>query len=131
MEATVTTRPRLLVIDDDRLMRKLLGRLLTGKGYDAVVAEDGAQAQELFAQESFDLVLTDVNMPKVDGLAVLKQIRERDPDMPVIMFTGSPSAASAMGALRLEATAYLIKPIDPAKLIAEVEKALKQRGTSG
>jgi EAL domain-containing protein (putative c-di-GMP-specific phosphodiesterase class I) len=122
---TSRARPRLLVIDDDQLMRKLLSRVLTGKGYDAVVAQDGAHARELFSRESFDLVLTDVHMPKVDGIAVLRQIRERDPDLPVILFTASPSAETAIGALQLRATAYLTKPIDPARLIEEVEKALK------
>jgi EAL domain-containing protein (putative c-di-GMP-specific phosphodiesterase class I) len=119
------TRPRLLVIDDDQLMRKLLSRVLNGKGYETIVAQDGAHARELFNQHTFDLVLTDVHMPKVDGIAVLKQIRERDPDLPVILFTASPSAETAIGALQLRATAYLTKPIDPARLTEEVEKALK------
>jgi EAL domain-containing protein (putative c-di-GMP-specific phosphodiesterase class I) len=119
------TRPRLLVIDDDQLMRKLLSRVLNGKGYETIVAQDGAHARELFSRDSFDLVLTDVHMPKVDGIAVLKQIREHDPDLPVILFTASPSAETAIGALQLRATAYLTKPIDPARLLEEVEKALK------
>jgi len=119
------TRPRLLVIDDDQLMRKLLSRVLNGKGYETIVAQDGAHARELFSRDTFDLVLTDVHMPKVDGIAVLKQIRERDPDLPVILFTASPSAETAIGALQLRATAYLTKPIDPQRLIEEVEKALK------
>src|SRR5262245_50033301 len=95
---TAQRRPRakLLVIDDDQLMRKLLSRVLTGKGYEATVAQDGAHARELFARDAFDLVLTDVHMPKVDGIAVLKQIREIDPDLPVIMFTASPSAETAI-----------------------------------
>jgi EAL domain-containing protein (putative c-di-GMP-specific phosphodiesterase class I) len=119
------TRPRLLVIDDDQLMRKLLSRVLNGKGYETIVAQDGAHARELFSRDTFDLVLTDVHMPKVDGIAVLKQIRERDPDLPVILFTASPSAETAIGALQLRATAYLTKPIDPARLLEEVDKALK------
>lgn len=125
--ATARRPAKLLVIDDDHLMRKLLCRVLASKGYDAVVAQDGAHARELFARESFDLVLTDVHMPKVDGIAVLKQIRERDPDLPVILFTASPSAETAIGALQLRATAYLTKPIDPVRLLEEVEKALKMQ----
>ena len=118
-------RPRLLVIDDDHLMRKLLIRVLNGAGYDAVLAQDGAHAREILGRERFDLVLTDVHMPKVDGIAVLQQIRERDPDLPVILFTASPSAETAIGALQLRATAYLTKPIDPNRLLQEVEKAVK------
>lgn len=118
-------RARLLVIDDDHLMRKLLTRVLNGAGYDAVLAQDGAHAREILGRERFDLVLTDVHMPKVDGIAVLQQIRERDPDLPVILFTASPSAETAIGALQLRATAYLTKPIDPNRLLQEVEKAVK------
>jgi EAL domain-containing protein (putative c-di-GMP-specific phosphodiesterase class I) len=118
-------RARLLVIDDDQLMRKLLSRVLSAKGYEAVVAQDGAHAKELLDVGGFDLVLTDVHMPKIDGIGVLRMVRERDPDFPVILFTASPSADTAIGALQLRATAYLTKPIDPSRLLEEVEKALK------
>ena len=64
-------------------------------------------------------------MPKVDGIGVLKLVRDFDADFPVILFTASPSAGTAIDALQLRATAYLTKPIDPARLIDEVEKALK------
>jgi EAL domain-containing protein (putative c-di-GMP-specific phosphodiesterase class I) len=119
-------RPRLLVIDDDQLMRKLLARVLTAKGYDITLAHNGAQAKELLAaQGAFDLILTDVHMPQVDGIGVLKLVRETDSDFPVILFTASPSAETAIGALQLHATAYLTKPIDPSKLTDEIDKALK------
>jgi EAL domain-containing protein (putative c-di-GMP-specific phosphodiesterase class I) len=126
-ETPVAGRPRarLLVIDDDQLMRKLLSRLLSARGYEAVVAQDGAHAKELLEQGGYDLILTDVHMPKIDGIGVLRLVRERDPDFPVILFTASPSADTAIGALQLRATAYLTKPIDPSRLIEEVEKALK------
>jgi EAL domain-containing protein (putative c-di-GMP-specific phosphodiesterase class I) len=119
------SKARLLVIDDDQLMRKLLTRILSSKGYDTTAAHDGAHARELLANHQYDLVLTDLHMPKVDGIAVLRQVREQDPDLPVILFTASPSAESAIGALQLRATAYLTKPIDPGRLLGEVEKALK------
>lgn len=118
-------RPKLLVIDDDQLMRKLLARVLTAKGYDPTLAQNGAQAKELLARGGFDLILTDVHMPQVDGIGVLKMVRETDPDFPVILFTASPSAETAIGALQLHATAYLTKPIDPARLTEEIDKALK------
>ena len=122
---TATARARLLVVDDDPLMRKLLGRVLSSKGYDTSMAEDGQQAKELLARARFDLILTDVHMPRMDGIGVLRAVRDLDPDFPVILFTASPSADTAIGALQLRATAYLTKPIDPARLIDEVEKALK------
>jgi EAL domain-containing protein (putative c-di-GMP-specific phosphodiesterase class I) len=117
--------PRLLVIDDDQLMRKLLARVLAAKGYETTLAQNGAQAKELLARGEFDLILTDVHMPKVDGIGVLKLVRETDADFPVILFTASPSAETAIGALQLHATAFLTKPIDPARLTDEIDKALK------
>lgn len=124
-QATARGTTRLLVIDDDQLMRKLLTRVLSSKGYQTTVARDGAHARELFASQQFDLVLTDLHMPRVDGIAVLRHIREQDPDLPVILFTASPSTETAIGALQLRATAYLTKPIEPKRLLEEVEKALK------
>ena len=124
-QRTARGKPRLLVIDDDPLMRKLLTRVLGVKGYETAVAQDGAQARELFANQRFDLVLTDLHMPRIDGIAVLRHIREQDPDLPVILFTASPSTETAIGALQLRATAYLTKPLDPSRLLEEVEKALK------
>jgi EAL domain-containing protein (putative c-di-GMP-specific phosphodiesterase class I) len=117
--------PRLLVIDDDQLMRKLLARVLAAKGYETTLAHNGAQAKELLARGEFDLILTDVHMPRVDGIGVLKLVRETDADFPVILFTASPSAETAIGALQLHATAFLTKPIDPARLTDEIDKALK------
>src|SRR5690348_8185564 len=104
MEASGRARARLLVIDDDQLMRKLLSRVLSAKGYEAVVAQDGAHAKELLDTGTYDLILTDVHMPKIDGIGVLRLVRERDPDFPVILFTASPSADTAIGALQLRAT---------------------------
>src|ERR1044071_8503369 len=105
-QSTSPIRARLLVIDDDQLMRKLLSRVLSAKGYEAVVAQDGAHAKELLDHGNYDLILTDVHMPKIDGIGVLRLVRERDPDFPVILFTASPSADTAIGALQLRATAY-------------------------
>lgn len=118
-------RPRVLVVDDDQMMRKLLARVLSAKGYEPILAQSGAQAKELLASASFDLILTDVHMPDVDGIGVLKLVRETDADFPVILFTASPSAETAIGALQLHATAYLTKPLDPGVLTEEIEKALK------
>ena len=118
-------RPRVLVIDDDQLMRKLLSRVLIAKGYEPTLAHNGAQAKELLGRGNFDLILTDVHMPQLDGIGVLRMVRETDADFPVILFTASPSAETAIGALQLHATAYLTKPIDPSRLTDEIEKALK------
>jgi EAL domain-containing protein (putative c-di-GMP-specific phosphodiesterase class I) len=120
------TRPpaRLLIVDDDELVGRVLVRVLRGKGYEPTLARDGRHASELLSN-GFDLVLTDVNMPNLDGIGLLRLVRELDPDLPVIMFAGSPSTDAAIGALRLRATAFLTKPIEPAILLEEVDRALK------
>jgi EAL domain-containing protein (putative c-di-GMP-specific phosphodiesterase class I)/CheY-like chemotaxis protein len=113
------------VVDDDPTIRRVMERVLSARGLEVVLAENGVRAKALFSESRFDLVLTDVHMPKMDGIGVLRAVREVDPDFPVILFTAAPSADTAIGALQLHATAYLTKPIEPAKLIEEVEKALR------
>jgi EAL domain-containing protein (putative c-di-GMP-specific phosphodiesterase class I) len=115
---------RVLVIDDEPLMRKLLARLLTVAGYEVVVSEGGAQAIELLWHSTFDVVVSDVNMPGVDGIEVLRFVRERDPDLPVILVTACASTDTAIGAVQHHATAYMTKPIDSKRLQEEVAQAL-------
>jgi EAL domain-containing protein (putative c-di-GMP-specific phosphodiesterase class I) len=115
---------RVLVIDDEPLMRKLLGRLLTSAGYEVVVTEGGAEAIELLWHSTFDVVVSDVNMPGVDGIEVLRFVRERDPDLPVILVTACASTDTAIGAVQHHATAYMTKPIDSKRLQEEVAQAL-------
>lgn len=115
---------RVLVIDDEPLMRKLLGRLLASAGYDVVVTEGGAEAIELLWQNTFDVVVSDVNMPGVDGIEVLRFVRQRDPDLPVILVTACASTDTAIGAVQHHATAYMTKPIDTKRFQEEVAQAL-------
>ena len=115
---------RVLVIDDEPLMRKLLGRLLTSAGYEVVVTDGGAEAIELLWHSTFDVVVSDVNMPGVDGIEVLRFVRERDPDLPVILVTACASTDTAIGAVQHHATAYMTKPIDSKRLQEEVAQAL-------
>jgi EAL domain-containing protein (putative c-di-GMP-specific phosphodiesterase class I) len=124
-DAAVREAPaRVLVIDDEPLMRKLLGRLLTASGYEVVVTEGGAEAIELLWHSAFDLVVSDVNMPGVDGIEVLRFVRQRDPDLPVILVTACASTDTAIGAVQHHATAYMTKPIDTKRFQEEVAQAL-------
>lgn len=120
-------RPRILVVDDAPAIRTMLERVLRRAGYEVTSATDGIEAQRRLELESFDLVLTDISMPGLNGIALLRRVRERDPELPVILLTGAPTTATAIGAVNLDATAYLTKPIDNEALIAEVQKALKLR----
>jgi CheY-like chemotaxis protein len=87
-EASTERPPRILVIDDDRYIRMLLGDLLSAWGYDADVAADGVEGLALFGRGTYDAVLTDLAMPNVSGLDVVAGVRDRDPSVAVILFTG-------------------------------------------
>lgn len=127
MTAPGAKTDRILVVDDVIAVQRMLERVLTHEGYTVVGAADGTQAKQLLETNEFDLVLSDISMPGLDGIGLLRAVRERDPELPVILLTGVPSTATAMSAVNLAATAYLAKPIAPAVLVAEVARALKLR----
>ena len=112
----------ILVCEDEELIRWSLCEHLRGRGYTVVEAEDGVQALEQAEATSPDLVLTDIKMPRMDGLTALRRMRERDLDMPVIVLTAHGAVETAIEATQLGATAYLSKPFD----LREVELAVKQ-----
>jgi two-component system, NtrC family, response regulator PilR len=114
----------ILVVDDEQGMRELLTVLLEHKGYRVIAASDGAQALELVAHQLPDLVISDVRMPRMDGIGLLTGIRKTYPHLPVIMVTAYASMESTIQAMRLGADDYITKPfrIDEIRLV--VEKAL-------
>jgi DNA-binding NtrC family response regulator len=80
---------KVLVIDDEQGIRHLLDTLLSRKGYDVVLADGGRKGLELFRRERPDVIVLDLNMPEMDGVAVLQQVRSLNPDQPVIILTGA------------------------------------------
>lgn len=122
-----SAKPRILIVDDALVMRMLLEDVLTRAGYAVVTADDGVEAQRCIEAGAFDLILTDILMPGLDGIGLLRKVRERDAELPVILLTGTASTPTAIGAVNLGATAYLEKSIAPDALVAEVERALKLR----
>ncbi|HEX4517675.1 MAG TPA: EAL domain-containing protein [Polyangiaceae bacterium] len=118
-------RVRILVAEDDDLGRRLIQRILATFDWDIVVVPDGAQALERFAAERFDVVLTDIFMPNVDGIALLRAIRERDLEVPIIVITGAPDMPSAISAIELGAFGYLPKPFDIDHLRALLQRAVQ------
>nr|WP_255216212.1 response regulator [Pseudenhygromyxa sp. WMMC2535] len=107
--ATATTQPRVLVVDDSPIIRELMLELLANAGLDVRVANDGLQALSMLDSFAADLVLTDVEMPALDGFGLLSRIRERDSELPVVMVTTRGSAADRRRASELGADAYLVK----------------------
>jgi len=116
-----------LVADDDALVRGALARSLTATGYEVTTAANGREATELLADAQFDAVVSDIGMPEVDGIQLLRAIRQRDNDVPVVLITGAPDVATAMQAVRLGALLYLSKPVDLDEMKGVVARAVRLR----
>jgi CheY-like chemotaxis protein len=100
---------KILVIDDEQGIRDLLDTLLRRKGYDVVLAESGRQGLELFRRERPDVIVLDLKMPEMDGLTVLRQIKNLDPGKPVIILTGAGTAEAERQVRALGVTEYVEK----------------------
>ena len=122
---TTETKARILVVDDDRTLLEIYGDLLTEAGYAVATASSGPQAIDLIAREIFDTILTDIVMPDTSGVEILRAVRARDLDVPVILVTGSPSVETAIQALEMGALRYLVKPVQQSTLLAAVEHAVR------
>ncbi len=103
---------RVLVVDDDPEAVELLQEFLGGKGYEVITAGDGAEALRKVKEERAHLILLDIQMPKMDGLEVLRQVKAIDPGVSVIMVTGVNEEAIGRKAMELGAFDYIVKPLD-------------------
>jgi len=121
---------KILIVDDERSLRDVLSIMLKRAGYDITVASDGDEAIARIEKELFDLVITDLKMPKAGGLEVLKAVKEASPDSVVLIITAFASAESAVEAMKLGAYDYLPKPfqVDEVQLI--IRNALEKRRLS-
>lgn len=113
-----------LVIDDEVIIRERLVKLLELEGYEAWGAENGPQGMKIFEDKSPDVVITDVKMPVMDGIAVLKAIKDKSPRTAVILITGHGDLSTTIEALRMGAFDYHSKPIDFDKLAISIKRAL-------
>jgi two-component system, NtrC family, response regulator PilR len=118
---------RVLVVDDEQSMRELLAIMLRQAGYDVAVADGGEEAVERLKAESFDLVVTDLRMRKVDGLAVLKAAKEFSPRTVVLVVTAFASTETAVEAMKLGAYDYVTKPFKIDELKLTISNALERR----
>ena len=121
------TTAKLLVVDDERSMRELLSIVLRREGYDVTLAENGRAAIEHLESGRFDLLISDIKMPDMTGVDVLRAAKRLDPDILGIMITAFASADTAIEAMRLGAHDYLSKPFDVDELKMKVRNALEQR----
>ena len=120
------TRPRILVVDDDPLVRRSCERIL-GKGYDLRLADTGREGLSLLEGETFDLALVDLKLPDISGMDILQRAPDSFPETPIIVITGYASISSAVDAVKTGAFDYLAKPFSPDELEAAAEKALRER----
>ena len=102
---------RILIAEDNELSRENLSELLTTSGYDVMAVENGRKAMDALVQDKFDLLITDLRMPHVDGLELLKFCKEMNPDNVVIIITGYGTVNTAVDAMKLGAFDYIVKPI--------------------
>lgn len=117
-------RARVLVVDDEETVRDLLSRTLALADYEVDVASDGRTAVDRMRIINYDLLITDLRMPGVDGLNVIREARRLKGDLPIIIVTGYSSEASAIEAINLGVQGYLTKPFRVPRVLAAAAKAL-------
>jgi excisionase family DNA binding protein len=116
--------PRILVADDEESIRELLASTLALADYEVQTVADGQAALDRLRAEPFDLLITDLRMPRLDGLGMLRQARRLHPRLAVVIITGYPSETSAIEAVNLGVSGYLTKPFKIAKVLAVAAHAL-------
>jgi len=118
---------KVLVVDDEEIVRLSHVRTLAGQNSNVDSARGAEEALEKMQKEPADVVLLDLRMPGIDGLAALKTLKERWPETEVVIITGYPSVYTAREALRLGAFDYLVKPVGPDQVLAVANGAMAQR----
>jgi excisionase family DNA binding protein len=127
--APVSGRARVLVVDDEETIRDLLAKTLALADYEVDVAPDGRTAIDRMRIIQYDLLITDLRMPGVDGLTVIREARRLKADIPVIIVTGYSSEASAIEAINLGVQGYLTKPFRVPRVLAAAAKALGENAS--
>lgn len=113
-----------LVIDDEQIVLKSVSKILKEKNFEVDTAQSGREGIELALTKDYDIVLTDIRMPDIGGMRVLRDIKRAKPSMPVIMITGYATVKSAVQAMKLGAQDYLEKPFTPDELMQAIYSAL-------
>lgn len=121
--AQAATPASILLVDDDPLVARAYERMLKAAGHTVRVSNDAREAVVLFKRYGFDVIISDVSMPAMNGLEMLRVLREHDLDVPVIFMTGSPDVPSASAAIEHGALRYLIKPVPAEELHTAVSRA--------
>lgn len=117
---------RVLTVDDSASMRALLNHALSSNGFDVAQADDGISALEWLAANEADVVITDINMPRLDGFGLIERLRagSRHRDRPILVLTTESSEEKKARARSAGATGWIVKPFDPDKLVAAVRRVV-------
>ncbi len=124
----MSKRYKVLVIDDNEWIRTTLKDLLATSGYQVDIADNGETGISKVKSKCYDIVLSDVQMPKIDGIELLKQIKVYDSTLPVVMITGFPTVDTAIQAMKEGASDFITKPFRYEQVNMVVDKLVKERG---
>ena len=115
---------KILVVDDAQFLRLRISKMLTMSGHNTLEAENGLRAVEVYQETRPDVVLMDVTMPEMDGLAALKKIRALDANARVVMLTALGQESVVLEAIRAGARDFVVKPFEPARVLSAIEKIM-------
>ena len=120
----MSNQTRILTVDDSASMRALLNHALTGNGFAVEQADDGVSALEWLAVNEVDVIITDINMPRLDGFGLIEQLRagSRHRDRPILVLTTESSDEKKARARAAGATGWIVKPFDPDKLVSAIRR---------
>jgi CheY-like chemotaxis protein len=127
VQVTAKVPGRILVIDDEKSARLLLERVLSRAGHQVVLVENGEQALGRLAEADFDLIITDKNLPGMDGLEVLRLARQKNPALQAILITGFPTPETKQATKELGFFAYITKPFGILDILGSCDQALESR----
>ena len=119
--------PQILVMEDELIMAKGLEMVLTEEGYDVDLAMTGHSALDKFIQKPFDLLVADLRLPDMDGMDVIKEVKDRAPETEAIIITGYPSVSTAVNSVKMGVFDYIRKPFTEDELKGAVQGALKKK----
>lgn len=117
--------PRVLVVDDDIALLRSYARVLAGQGFRPEIAPSGPEAIEALGRTPFDVILSDIDMPGMNGIELLKKVRRVDLDVPLVLITGNPTLETATQAVEQGALRYLVKPVDTRALADVIAEAVR------
>lgn len=118
---------KILLVDDEPGLLLFIARLIKANGHDALTATDGVEALKIVKETEVDLVLTDLRMPRMDGMTLLREIKALKPTMPVILLTAYASAETELESKKIGAYEYRSKPFNVDKLLDTINNALQER----